>query len=137
MTRKSWMRLNMAAAASDIAAQGTQVSNSDEQNIFAGVTAMLYPNSTTSAQIVISSLVDNGHGGATVAWSDASSGSAHSVGETMTVPSGLIPTGGSVILAEVSYTYASPTSKIITGPISMHRSAYSAPRQVAQIPRVS
>lgn len=128
---------NMASAAADIAAQGTQVSNSDEQNIFAGVTAMLYPNSPASAQIIITSLVDNGKGGATVAWSDASSGSAHTVGETMTVPSGLIPSGGSVILAEVSYSYSSPTSKIITGPITMNRSAYSAPRQVAQIPRVS
>ncbi len=54
----------------------------------------------------------------------------------MTVPSGLIPTGGSVILTEVTYTYTSPTTKLITGPITMTDTFYSRPRRVAQITRV-
>jgi hypothetical protein len=52
------------------------------------------------------------------------------------VPAGLIPAGGSVILAEVSYPYASPTTVQVTGTITLVRNSYSTPRLVSQIPRI-
>ena len=126
---------NILRSAANLVAQSTQISNSDETNIFAALTAILYPNSTTGTTIILTSIVDDGHGGGTVAWSDASNGTAHTVGAAMTVPSGLIPTGGSVILAEVTYSYQSPSSVIITGPITMTRSSYALPRLSTQVAR--
>ena len=41
--------------------------------------------------------------------------------------------GGSVIIAEVAYNYASPTSKVITGPLNMANNFYTKPRRVLQI----
>ena len=42
-------------------------------------------------------------------------------------------TGGSVIIAEMAYNYASPTTKVITGPINMTNNFYTKPRRIAQI----
>ena len=46
-------------------------------------------------------------------------------------------TGGSVIKAEVTYTYASSTAKMITGGLTMADTFYSRPRKVAQITRTA
>ena len=40
---------------------------------------------------------------------------------------------GSVIMSEITYSYASPTTKIITGPMGMTNTFYTKPRRVAQI----
>jgi hypothetical protein len=49
----------------------------------------------------------------------------------VTVPTGLIVSGsgGSVILAEITYAYASPTTKVLTGTVSMANSFYAHPRR--------
>jgi hypothetical protein len=47
----------------------------------------------------------------------------------MTVPAGLITNGGSVILAEVSYTYTPPFTQGVTSGFTMTDSFYSRPRQ--------
>jgi Flp pilus assembly protein TadG len=127
---------NMASSAANLVAQSTQISGDDETNIFAALSATLYPNPTTGTTIILTSIADDGHGNAKVAWSDALNGTAHTVGAVMTVPSGLIPTGGSVIFAEVTYVYQSPASVIITGPITMTRSSYALPRLATQVARV-
>jgi len=126
----------MASAAADLVAQATQISNADKTNIFAASTAMIYPQAKNDLRIVLTSVIDDGKGGGKVAWSDASSGSARSVGSAVNVASGVIPTGGSVIMAEVSYTYVSPFSKTITGPIAIYRTAYSNPRLANAVARV-
>ena len=126
----------MASSAADLVAQAQQITNNDRDNVFAATAAIMYPNSTTSLSMVISSVVDDGHGGGKVAWSDAKNGSARAIGSTVAVPTGLIPAGGSVILAEVTYTYVSKASVEITGPITISRSAYSQPRLSTQVARV-
>ena len=45
--------------------------------------------------------------------------------------------GGSVIIAEIAYNYASPTTKVIAGPINFTNNFYTKPRRVAQIPSPS
>ena len=58
---------------------------------------------------------------------------------TMPVTAGsttpFIATGGSVILCEVTYTYASTMSVYLVGNYPMTNSFYSHPRRVAQIAR--
>ena len=70
-----------------------------------------------------------------MAWSDAYHGTARTTGAAVTVPSGLITTGGSVILAEVTYTYTSPANYMVKIPVTMTNNFYSHPRRVAQIAR--
>jgi hypothetical protein len=74
-----------------------------------------------------------------VAWTCTQSGTgtltpgSRAVGDTVTLPQALMTTNGSVIIAEVAYNYASPTTNVITGPINMTNNFYTKPRRIAQI----
>ncbi len=124
---------NVASTAADLVAQETTVSSADMANVFAALNAIIYPYSAAGAKIVISSLVDDGHGGATVAWSDAQNTTPLAVGSAVTVPTGLITSGGSVIYAQVTYSYSSPSMVYLTGPLTMSNSFYARPRRSATV----
>ena len=109
--------------------------DADMTNVFSALTALIYPYSTTPARIIITSVIDDGKGGGKVAWSDAYNGTAHTVGAAMTVPTGLITTGGSVVVSEVTYTYTTPSAYLVKIPVTMSNTFYSHPRRVAQIAR--
>jgi len=125
---------NTASTAADLIAQETKVTDADLNNVYASLNALLYPYPPDVTQVKITSIVDDGQGGGKVAWSKAQNATPYSVGQTMTVPAGLITSGGSVILAEVTYPYTSPFTYIIHSPITMTNAFYSHPRRVAQIP---
>jgi Flp pilus assembly protein TadG len=125
----------MASTASDLVAQETQISNSDISNVFSAVNSIIYPYPTAGLKIVVSSIVDN-NGTSKVAWSDAQNGSPRTVGSTVTLPTGVMSSGGSVILAEVSYPYSSSVSDYITGTINMTETFYGRPRRSTTISRV-
>jgi len=122
---------SVASTAADLVAQETSVSTADMTNVFSALNAIIFPYASGPAKIVISSLVDNGHGAATVAWSNAQNATARTVGSTVTVPTGLIVSGsgGSVILAEISYAYSTATTVYLTGPLTMANSFYARPRR--------
>jgi len=126
---------NLSSSAADLIAQETSVGDADITNVFNALTALVYPYSTAGTKIVISSVVDDGRGGAKVAWSDAYNGAARTVGSAVTVPAGLITAGGSIVMAEVTYNYSTPSNYLIKVPVSMSNTFYSHPRRVAQISR--
>jgi Flp pilus assembly protein TadG len=123
-----------ASTAADLIAQETAIHDADLNNVYTALSALLYPYPSAATQIKITSIIDDGHGGAKVAWSQAQNATPYAVGTEMTVPSGLITTGGSVIYAEVTYPYTSPFTYIIHSQISMTNSFYAHPRRVSQIP---
>ena len=138
---------NLASVGADLIAQESAATTSDMTNVFSALSAMLYPYATSNAQITISSVIDNSSGGATgnanptgkVAWSCTQGGTARSANSTYSFPAaaqGVITSGsgGSVIMAEVTYNYSSPTTVSLNTPIAMTNTFYSKPRRVAQIP---
>ena len=140
---------NLAGVGADLISQEQSVTTADMSNVFNALSAMLYPYSTTNAQITISSVVDNNTStGGRVAWSCTQGGTARTVGSTYTFPTaaqGVITSGGggSVIMAEVTYSYSLPVTVRLTniinlsGPYTMSNTFYSKPRKVAQIPLVA
>jgi hypothetical protein len=74
------------------------------------------------------------------AWTCTQSGSApchpasRSVAAHVTLPQALLTHGSSVIVSEIAYSYASPTTKVVTGSINFTNNFYTKPRRVAQIP---
>ena len=73
----------------------------------------------------------------TVDWSDAYQGGAATPGSAATLPSGLTQPNSSVIVATVSYTYASPASQFLTGsPITLDETFYLRPRRTTAVERV-
>jgi len=144
---------NLSSAGSDLIAQETTVTTADMTNVFNALAATLYPYPTANAQITISSVIDNNSGGAAgnanptgkVAWSCTQGGTARGANSTYTFPStaqGVITSGsgGSVIMAEIRYSYSLPFQVQIphvinlSGPYVLTSTFYSKPRRVAQIP---
>lgn len=146
---------NMASIAADLVAQESSMTSQDMANVFAASSAILYPYSTAPATITVYSIVDNGAAAGKVDWSCTKTGNgtattgptsppAGTTGGDMIAATNLDKNGnpqyggpGSVILATISYNYASPTTKIITGNIAMSNIFYSKPRRVAQITQPS
>jgi Flp pilus assembly protein TadG len=124
---------SVASTAADLVAQETKVSSADVSNVFAALNAIIYPYPSGAARIVISSIVYSNSTTGTVAWSNAQNTTARSVGATVTVPAGLLNSGGSVILAEITYAYASPTTQVLTGAVTMTGSFYAHPRRSATV----
>ena len=141
--------VNLSSVGSDLVAQESTVTTSDMTNVFSALSAMLYPYSTTPAQITISSVIDNNSGASagaanptgTVAWSCTQGGTARAANSVYTFPTaaqGVITSGGggSVIMTEVSYSYALPVNVNIpgiinlSGPYVMSSVFYSKPRRV-------
>jgi Flp pilus assembly protein TadG len=124
---------NVASTAADLVAQETTVSSTDMANVFAALNAIIYPFPSSAARIVISSIVYKTSTTGTVDWSNAQNATARSVGATVTVPTGLMTSGGSVILAEITYLYSSPTTQVLTGTVTMTGSFYAHPRRSAKV----
>lgn len=124
---------DIASASADLIAQESSVGTADMTSVYAAVNAMIYPFSTSNLKVVITSVIDDGKGGGIVDWSQANSGTARTKGSTVTVPTGLITTGGSVILAEVTYDFTPPSNWLVKIPITMTNSFYSHPRRVPQV----
>ena len=125
----------VASATADIVAQATQIDNSDIQDVFTAASSIMQPYNGAGIQIVVSSVADN-NGVATVLWSDGYQTSPRGVGSTVTLPSGLLTPGGSVVMAEVTYVYDSPFADFyIINPV-LTDTFYLKPRRVLQIPRV-
>ena len=137
----------MASTAADLISQVNAASTTDIANVYAAAGTVLYPyysgGSTGKPTIRITSVIYDTTSKSTtsgkVAWTCAQAGSgtltpaSRAVGDTVTLPQALMTTNGSVIIAEVAYNYASPTTQVITGPINMTNNFYTKPRRIAQI----
>jgi Flp pilus assembly protein TadG len=139
----------MAATSADLISQVNAASSSDLSNVYAAAGTVMYPyysgGATGKPTIRITSVVyDSTSATPTtagkVAWTCTQSGTgtltpaSRSVNSTVTFSQPLMLTNGSVLMAEVAYNYASPTTKVITGTINMTNNFYTKPRRIAQIP---
>ena len=115
----------------DLVAQATTVSTADTTNAFNAANAVLYPYAAANARIVVSSLVDDGHGATKVAWSDAQNTTPRTVASTVTVPTGLVTSGsgGSVIFTEISYTFTPAVPYLLGASLTLTDTFYSKPRR--------
>jgi Flp pilus assembly protein TadG len=146
----------MASTAADLISQANTLSSADLGNVYAAAGTILYPyydpsvSGSAKPTIRLTSVVDDGSGAVgkdhltgKVAWTCTQAGSGtltpatRSVGNTVTFTQPLMTDGGSVIIAEIAYNYASPTTKVISGSINFTNNFYTKPRRVAQIPSPS
>lgn len=120
-----------AAAIGDLVAQSSQVSTSDLTDIFSiAQTIMLpYPADSTKLKMRITSLTANSSGVAKVDWSKGQGMTDLVAAATVTVPSGLMTSGQSVVMSEVTYEYDSPVNFFMPNAITFSRKFYLRPRK--------
>jgi Flp pilus assembly protein TadG len=128
----------VTSTAADLTAQDTTICDAEITDIFAAVTAIMFPYPTNNMKITISSVIDAGNGNVKVAWSDAQNTTPRAPNSSVTLPAGLtLASGGSVVLAEVTYDYSSPAGHMLYGSIQMSDQFFMHPRRTAQINRTS
>jgi Flp pilus assembly protein TadG len=129
--------VNVASTTADLVAQQSTITAADIKNVFKAANAILYPFNPSVAQITLTSVIYDTANPSLVAgkvdWSRTQGGTAHGLGTTMTLPAGLMVAGQSVIVAEITYPYTSPTLKFVKNQV-WQNTFYTKPRRVASIP---
>ena len=127
---------NAASSLGDLVARDTEVTNADLTDIYAAIDMIFEPSSGTEARIRVTSLYEDS-GDVKVRWSDARGTgiTAFSEDQTVTVPSGLIPTGGTVIMAEVQFDYESAIGFVISTKKTLTDTFYLKPRRGNEVKR--
>ena len=119
----------------DLVARSSVVTNNDMADIFEATRMVFQPNSLANARLRVSSLSEN-NGTVSVDWSDDLNWTPLVTGATVTVPANLVPTGGSVILAEIEYDYNSTLGYFISATKTLSDQFYLRPRSVNTVSRV-
>lgn len=125
-----------AASLGDLTARLVTVSDQDMMELYNASAVMMQPYSAEVARMRITSVVDNGDGQTRVAWSDAFNIDAFSANANITLPEGLVPSPGSVIVAEVEFDYESRIGFVLNTSRTVKDTFYLRPRRVSSIPRV-
>lgn len=133
------------AALGDLTARASNVTNADLSDIFEATRMVMQPNDMSDADMRITSLTDDGTGAQTtndievkVVWSDTCGDmSALAVDDVVTIPKGLVPTNGTLIMAEIEYPYESPIGFFFQGTKTLSDRFYLRPRRVDSITRDS
>ena len=123
---------NTASTLGDLVARGTTISKSELSDIFAASSAVFSPYDGSKAQMRVTSIQMVG-GKTTVLWSEAQNMSAYGKGATVTVPTGLLQDGESVIFSEVSFNYQSTLGYFLPSAQNLEESFYLRPRRVEKV----
>jgi len=126
-----------SASLGDLTARLSTVTDSDMAEMFAAAKVLMEPYDASTAQMRITSIVDNGDGIPKVAWSDAYNMSAYTKGTTLTMPTGIMPDSGSIVMAEVSYEYVSNFGYVVSTSKNISDKFYLRPRRVSEIARIT
>jgi Flp pilus assembly protein TadG len=124
-----------ASSLGDLTARLVTASDADMQELFNAATVTMQPYTAETARMRITSVVDNGNGETRVAWSDGYNIVAYTPDSQITVPNGLVPSPGSVIVAEVEFDYESTLGVVLDASQTMKDVFYLRPRRVTQIAR--
>ncbi len=112
----------------DLVAQSEEISDSEMANILDAVEAIMNPYPSNLMTMIVSGVLIDDEGEATVVWSDARNTSAYGEGASIDLPLGLIQMETFVVVAEVEYVYTPTFGQTLTGPITLSDSFYLRPR---------
>jgi hypothetical protein len=118
-----------------------QVSDSDLGDIFAAAAAILRPHDVSGLQVAVTSLTYVSDTQGKVLWSASRlAPSPHKAGDIVTVPSGILVAGTSVIMSEVVYTYKDPMGVInlagLGGTYNVSDTYFDRPRRTLAVGKV-
>jgi Flp pilus assembly protein TadG len=119
-----------ASTVTNVVSQYTTISASSQMpDILNASSQVLSPWLSANATVVVSGISIDANGKATVTWSQAlPSGSARTVGATVTVPAALDTPNGFLVFGETTYAYTPMLDYIHMGTINLYSSDYMLPR---------
>lgn len=129
-----------ASAVGDLVAQSSQITSAEITDVFSVArTIMLpFPSDSSKLKMRVSSLTADASGAAKVDWSNGDGLTARTVNATVSdVPSGLMTSGQSVVMSEVTYSYSSPVTFFMPNAVTFTRKFYLRPRKSDKVTRTS
>jgi Flp pilus assembly protein TadG len=118
-----------ASTVTNIVSQYASISQSTEMpDILNASISTMMPFSDTNAVVTVSLVSINAAGQATVTWSQSLHGTARTVGQTVTLPSGINTPSTSVVWGETTYSYKPAIDFLNLGTMSIYSSVYMLPR---------
>ncbi|MDG1826570.1 MAG: pilus assembly protein [Henriciella sp.] len=123
------------ATLGDLTARAAVVTDDDLDDIFQATRMIFQPNDVKVARMRISSIYDD-DGVNKVAWSDGCGLSSYPEDQSVTIPNGLVPSGGSIIMAEIEYDYNSVLGYFFTTTQTLTDEFYLRPRRVDFVDRL-
>lgn len=124
------------AALGDLTARAATITNDDLTDIFEATRMIFQPKDITQARMRVTSVYDD-NGVAKVAWSDGRNLSPYTVEQVLQVPANIVPSGGSVIFAEIEYDYNSAFGYMFSAKKTLTDQFYLRPRRVDFVERTS
>lgn len=122
-----------ASTVADLVAQDDVISSSEMDDIFTASKAIMEPYDTSTLKMRVTSVVMDGAGKVTVAWSQGKNMSPRAKGSAISVPSGLLQKNTSVIFSEVKYAYKSAIGSALNTDINMQDKFYLRPRRSKEV----
>jgi Flp pilus assembly protein TadG len=122
------------AALGDLTSRAASVNNDELSDIIEAARMVMQPNDMTGARIRVTSLYEDS-GDVKVAWSDGCNLTAYAADQVMTIPPNLIPTDGTLIMAEVEFDYNSNIGYFFSTAKQLSDTFYLRPRRVDEITR--
>jgi Flp pilus assembly protein TadG len=126
---------NVASVAADLVTQDTVVDDDEIDDIMGALDVVLRPFDPEEAQIRITSVVADGDGETTVAWSDARNTGAYTEGSPISVPDDIVPDGQGIIMTEVSFTYRTLFGMFLNDGMTVSDTFYLKPRRSTTVQR--
>lgn len=127
---------NAASTLGDLVARDIVVDNAELTDIFAATDMIFQPSSGAQARMRVSCIYDDA-GVAKVRWSDARGVgiSAYTNNQTVSIPAGILPSGGSIIMAETSFDYRSSIGYFIQTDKTLSDVFFLRPRRTDEVLR--
>ena len=98
---------------------------------------LMYPSPGAPMDMRITSITVQSATVARVVWSEVRGGYAPlAPNSTVTLPSGMMDPGSSVIMTDTTYHYTPPLNILFAAPLDLHHTAFRRSRMVDPIPRV-
>jgi len=124
-------------AVADLASQYTSINNGTMTGILGAASTVVAPYSASGMVVTVSEITTDSGGQSTITWSDSLNGTAHPVGQSVTLPTALQIANTSLIWSEVTYPYQPTLGHGFTGTINIYQTSYFYPRLSTSITRVN
>jgi Flp pilus assembly protein TadG len=121
----------------DLASQYTSINNATMTGILNAASTVVAPYSASGMVVTVTEITTNSSGQGTITWSDSLNGTAHAVGQSVTLPTALQIANTSLIWSEVTYPYQPSLGIVMTGTINISQSSYFYPRLSTSIARIN
>jgi Flp pilus assembly protein TadG len=118
----------VARTVADLSSQSSGITAANMTNILDASAAVVSPFDASRLQVTVSQVKIDANNNATISWSVTRNGTARTVGETVTLPAGLVVANTYLIWSEVDYNYQPAIGYVITGNLHLTDKMYMRPR---------